>query len=417
MKKIKVLDLFAGAGGFSLGFGMANFDILGCLEVDKWACDTLRYNKNCKIVEADIRDFTSEYAIRTVFNEKPDVIIGGPPCQGFSTAGKTYDPNDPRNSLFENFAQWIEVLTPSVFVMENVQALTFRKTSDNKNVIDIIKKRFQNIGYNVDVWLLNAVNYGVPQLRERIFVVGTLNERFGDEKFTKPIPTHSINDAYIPNQRNFFFENLRPAITVGEAINDLPVILARQGLEEMPYHCEAKSAYQKLMREGSDTLFNHVAMNHTKRLVKRYQEIINGTKLNELEDDLKVKRRNGQGNSEVTYNSNYRLLLSDKESMTIPASFYSNFVHPFQPRNITAREAARIQSFPDYYRFMGKRTQISGKLLAQLGKQDEDFLSQYNQIGNAVPPLLAKQVANKVMTFLQRFPVQKQNQFAMAEAL
>lgn len=417
MKKLKVLDLFAGAGGFSLGFEMANFGVAGCLEVDKWACDTLRYNKNCKVIEADIRDFTSEYAIKGAFNEKPDVIIGGPPCQGFSTAGKTYDPNDPRNSLFENFAQWIQVLTPSVFVMENVQALAFRKTSDDKKVIDIIKKRFQNIGYNVDVWLLNAVNYGVPQLRERIFIVGTFNERFGNQNLKKPVPTHSINEVYVPNQRNLFIENLRPAITVGEAIDDLPVILARQGLEEMPYHCEAKSKYQKSMREGSDLIFNHVAMNHTQRLVKRYQEIINGTKLNDLESDLKVKKRNGQGISEVTYNSNYRLLLPDKESMTIPASFYSNFVHPFQPRNITAREAARIQSFPDYYRFMGKRTQISGKLLAQLGKQDEDFLSQYNQIGNAVPPLLAKQVAIKVKEFLQQFSIQIKEKYAMEEAI
>ena len=91
-RKLKVLDLFAGAGGFSLGFEMSNFDIAGCMEIDRWACDTLRYNKDCKVVEADIRDFTSEYAIRTVFKGKHDVIIGGPPCQGFSTAGKNSFP-------------------------------------------------------------------------------------------------------------------------------------------------------------------------------------------------------------------------------------------------------------------------------------------------------------------------------------
>jgi len=143
-------------------------------------------------------------------------------------------------------------------------------------------------------------------------------------------------------------------------------------------------------------------MDHTKRVVGRYGLILGGLSLNEIPEEFKVRKRNGNGEiSESDYNSNYRHLRPNMISYTIPASFYSNFIHPKQPRNITSREAARLQSFPDNYVFKGKRTQISSKLLKQLGKESENYLSQYNQIGNAVPPLLARAVANKIYDFLQ----------------
>ena len=142
-------------------------------------------------------------------------------------------------------------------------------------------------------------------------------------------------------------------------------------------------------------------MSHTKRVVKRYEQILNGLSLEEIPEELKVRKRNGNGEiSDREYNSNYRHLKPNMVSYTIPASFYSNFVHPTQPRNITSREAARLQSFPDSYVFKGKRTQISSKLLMQQGKEAENHLSQYNQIGNAVPPLLAKAVANSILDFI-----------------
>jgi DNA (cytosine-5)-methyltransferase 1 len=142
-------------------------------------------------------------------------------------------------------------------------------------------------------------------------------------------------------------------------------------------------------------------MSHTKRVVQRYEQILSGVAVEELPEDLQVRKRNGNGEiSDSEYNSNYRHLKPNMISFTIPASFYSNFVHPEQPRNITSREAARLQSFPDNYIFKGKRTQISSKLLELTGKENEDFLSQYNQIGNAVPPLLAKAVAKNVLRFI-----------------
>ncbi len=204
-RKIKVLDLFAGAGGFSLGFEMAGFDIIGCLEKDLWAADTLRKNKKCKIIQGNIQDYNSESLILKAFDIKPDIIIGGPPCQGFSSANKSYDPNDPRNSLFKDFAKWIHILKPDVFVMENVSALKYRKTSEGESVLEIIKQEFKEL-YNVDYWILNAVDYGVPQLRERIFIFGTLKEKYENNNLEQPIPTHTPLDRPLFNDLERFIE-------------------------------------------------------------------------------------------------------------------------------------------------------------------------------------------------------------------
>ena len=168
------VDLFAGAGGFGLGFKMAGFSIPLSVEIDTWACDTLRYNQpGMTVIQYDIRDFNTESQVKEICIFKPDIIIGGPPCQGFSIAGPAQkDPKDPRNTLFINFAQWISFLQPKAFVMENVKGLLSRKNVDGIKVIDIIKNTFEELGYLVEVWLLNAAEYGVPQIRERVFIIG-----------------------------------------------------------------------------------------------------------------------------------------------------------------------------------------------------------------------------------------------------
>lgn len=397
-KKFKVLDLFAGAGGFGLGFQMADnrFKLIGSLEIDDWAVRTLKANngKKQKIIHEDIRRFTNQHQIIDVCPRRPDIIIGGPPCQGFSHAGSR-DPNDPRNSLFKNFAEWVDVLKPSVFVMENVKGIMIRKNEKGEKVIDIIKQTFEKIGYKVEVWILNAANYGVPQNRERVFIIGNnLNA-----VIPKPPITH-----YLPEEKaklNGYAKKLHPAITVSKAISDLPRLNAGEGFEKSSFTNKPKSTYQKMCRQNSPFLYNHVTMAHTSRMVSRYQQILNGVSVQQLSHELKVRKRNGKGElSQIAYNQNYRHLKPHKVSFTIPASFYSNFIHPRQPRNITSREAARLQSFPDSYVFKGKRTLLSSKLLKKLGKHHENYLSQYNQIGNAVPPLLAKAVAIGVYKFL-----------------
>ena len=393
---LNYIDLFAGAGGFSLGFKLAGCKHICSIEKDEWAIDTLKENFGGEnVIKADLTDFKDFNRFEKV---NIDVIIGGPPCQGFSNANssnKDYD--DPRNSLFINFAEWVENIKPNFFVMENVKGILSKKNKKGKKISEIIISTFQNIGYNVDIWVLNAAEYGVPQLRERVFFVGNkLNL-----KIEEPCKTHYINNQQEKNTK------LLKAITVGEAILDLPTIKAREGNEVSPYTKKASNNFQIWARNNSDFVYNHVAMKHTKRLVERFRLIQDGNKLENLHEDFKVRRRNGDGElSSSKFNSNYRHLKKNSISNTIPASFYSSFIHPITPRNITAREAARIQSFPDYYIFKGERTLISKKLLKQLGKPS-DRLSQYNQVGNAVPPLLAKAIAEHLKQVFINFDLSK----------
>ncbi len=392
--KYNVVDLFAGAGGFGLGFTMAGFDLNLGLEIDAWATETLYENHNDKvtILQDDIRSYDNLKGILPLIDNKADVIIGGPPCQGFSVSGPIKDPNDPRNTLFIEFARWVEFFQPKMFVMENVHGLLYRKSAAGERVIEIIRKKFLDIGYYTTLWELNAANFGVPQMRERIFIVGSKTEK----NILPPRPSH-----FIRTEEKKKFSELKKAITVNEAISDLPIIQAGEGEEIMSYTKTAKTEFQEWARMGSVFVNNHVAMKHTKRMIERYSKILEGNEFHQLSNELLVRKRNGNGAlSEVTYNQNYRHLKPNSISPTIPASFYSNFIHPKFPRNITSREAARLQSFPDNYVFKGKRTQISSNLLKMLGKENEDFLSQYNQIGNAVPPLLAKAVALEVKKHL-----------------
>jgi len=392
-KKPIAIDLFAGAGGFSLGFGMAGFDVPVSLEIDAWACDTLRHNhSHRRVLQADIRDFRFQATIKGAALSKPDILIGGPPCQGFSIAGPAVkDPLDPRNSLFVNFAQWVEALQPSAFVMENVKGLLSRYNANGERVINIIRQTFADLGYFVEVWLLNAAEYGVPQTRERIFVVGHHHSSAIEEpEETNLLPESALQETGLP-----LFDTAQcPAVTLWEAISDLPELSEGEGEEEHAYGGPPLTQYQEWARGEHDALFNHVAMRHSKRLVSRFEQIRWGESSSDVAPEFGARRRNGQGAlSGAKYDQNNRRLHPNKPSHTIAASFYANFVHPFQHRNLTAREGARLQSFPDWYRFQGKKTVVSHKLLQREDRLDEKFLCQYNQIGNAVPPLLARAVA------------------------
>ncbi|MEA5620445.1 DNA cytosine methyltransferase [Cronbergia sp. UHCC 0137] len=402
--KSVAIDLFAGAGGFGLGFAMAGFDIPLSIEIDAWACDTLRYNHpEMTVIQSDIRDFHTLSSVKKICLSKPDIIIGGPPCQGFSIAGPAQkDPNDPRNSLFINFAQWISFLEPKAFIMENVKGLLSRKNSEGIKVIDIIKKTFEELGYFIEVWLLNSSEYGVPQIRERVFIVGN---KLG-KKLGSPQKTHSL-DLLKNNiwQLSLDEVNLIPSVSLWDAISDLPPLNAREGKEEQPYILESQNQYQHWIRKGSKILYNHVAMEHSQRLVERFKQIKWGESSSDVTTEYGAKRRSGNGElSHKTYDQNNRRLHPCRPSHTIAASFYANFIHPFQHRNLTAREGARVQSFPDSYRFLGKKTVVSHKLLQRENRLNEKFLCQYNQIGNAVPPILAKAIAIHLQEKLKLCP-------------
>ena len=283
--------------------------------------------------------------------------------------------------------------------MENVKGILTRRNADKEKVIDIIEQTFVQLRYTVEIWKLNAVEYGIPQQRERVFIVGNLFEKIMGE----PPPTH-----YLPKQNGkdvqpefLGADNKRQAIGVWQAISDLPLIEAWEGEEKQKYTNEPETDYQIWIRGNQKILYNHVAMKHSKRMIERFKQIQCGQSVLHVPKEYRARKRSGNGEmSQVAYNSNNRRLHPDNPSYTIPAQFYSSFIHPYQHRNITAREAARLQSFPDSHRFMGKRTVISQKLLEKYQRHDENYLSQYNQIGNAVPPLLAKAIAEHIRPVL-----------------
>jgi len=392
---MKVLDTFAGAGGFSLGFDLTgNYDIVGAIEFDKWAAETFKFNHpDSTVLVGDIQQYDKNFLLKT-FKEKPDIILGGPPCQGYSIANrKAGDPADPRNSLFKEFVRLGEIFQPKVMIMENVPNLIKARTHDKELVINIIIKELRNLGYHVYHTILSATDFGVPQIRRRLVVVAS------QEKLDNPFPeaTHSTESSTV----SLFGSQLLQTPTLWDAISDLPLIEACEGAEEMDYTMKPKNEFQKMLRENSLKVYNHVAMRHSKRMVERFASMACGDSVSDVPVHLKPIKRNGNGEfSEKLYDQNNRRMHADKACHTIAASFYANFVHPFKNRNFTPREGARIQTFPDWFIFKGKPTVVSHKLLQREGRDEEKHLCQYNQIGNAVPPLMAKAIADNLFSQL-----------------
>lgn len=387
----RVLDTFAGAGGFSLGFQLAGAELVGAIETDSWASETFKFNHpEAEVIKADITELSDEEILKNFQHLQPTVLLGGPPCQGFSICNKNNgDPRDPRNSLFEEFIRVGRLLNPEIMIMENVPNLIKARTANKELVVDIIVSELEKLGYFAQYRILEATDYGVPQIRKRLVVIAT------KKKIDDPFPpkTHAValND-------DLFERQLLPCPTLWEAISDLPDIEAREGSEEQLYTSEPKNSYQECLRGNSKILYNHKAMNHSKRLVERFASMQWGDSTSDVPDHLKPLKRNSSEISDKVYDQNNRRMHPDKQCHTVPASFYANFVHPYKNRNFTAREGARIQSFPDWYVFKGKPTVVSHKLLNREGRTNETHLCQYNQIGNAVPPLMAKAIAEHLMS-------------------
>lgn len=328
MNKYKYIDLFAGAGGMSLGFDKAEFENILAVEYDKCFSETYSFNfpkHNLKV--ADIKNISNEEIKKLIGNNKIDVIIGGPPCQGFSIAGKIGRNfiEDERNQLFKEFVRFVEVIKPRIFVMENVAAL---KTHNKGKTIEEIVKEFERVGYTVKYDVLNAVNYGVPQQRRRIFVIGTLDK---ENKFNFP-------------------EKTTKQITIAEALKGLP----------------------KLESGETSDIPNHNAMNHSKQMLEKMSYVKDGGNRNDIPEDIRPK--SGDIRKYIRYNSN-------EPSICITGDMRKVF-HFNQNRALTGRELARIQTFPDDFIFKGNAGKVQ------------------QQIGNAVPPKLAFQIANSVKEVL-----------------
>jgi len=351
-KKPIVIDLFCGCGGLSFGLERSGFNVV--LGIDNWdaSLKTFAYNHvNAKAIEADISKITAEEIKKHIGRKKIDVVVGGPPCQGFSLSGPR-NFYDPRNRLYLEFMRIVKEANPYAFVIENVPGLA---GLFGGRIKELIMKEFGKLGYTVNAEILNASDFGVPQNRRRIIFVGLK----GGKKFQFPNPTH-------------FDGGISKKITVEEAVSDLPHLIKINGDEELAYDKKPCFEYQKLMRQGSRKIFNHVASNHTEQTKKIIALVPEGGNYKDLPEHL---------NSIRNFHVAWTRLHRRKPSPTIDTGHRHHF-HPTENRVPTVREAARIQSFPDRFKFLGTKT------------------SQYKQVGNAVPPLLAAKIGKNLLKYL-----------------
>lgn len=359
--KLIAIDLFCGCGGFSYGFQQAGFEM--ALGIDMWKDATITYKHNfpgANVINEDITLIDAETILSKAGCKKgeSDVIIGGPPCQGFSVSGKRMI-DDPRNKLYKSFVSIVEQLQPKVFVMENVPGLI--RLFGGK-VKEEVLSDFSAIGYRVKVQQLSSDDYGVPQQRKRVFFVG-LNKNVFDEdiEFSFPKPTHGVG--------------LKNVITCKEAISDLDFVPDDVSLgENIEYALPATNDYQRKMRDGSSVIKNHSITIHKEQTKQIIAMVPDGGNYKDLPIELQSTRK---------VNIAWTRMNSEKPCFTIDTGHNHHF-HYKENRVPTVRESARIQSFPDKFEFIGIKT------------------SQLKQVGNAVPPLMAEAIAKQVIEVIER---------------
>ena len=363
----RTLDLFCGTGALSHGISIRSnglFRTVAGIELDSAACQTAAANAPfAKIHCGDIRSMDPNDLLGHFSGQPIDLIVGGPPCQGFSSIrpSRGQSLQDPRNQLYKEFVRYVEALRPSVFIMENVVGLI---NANGGDLLSTIVQSFENIGYVVDWKVLNSAHYGVPQKRERVFLIGAKSSSFSGIKLRFPIPTHRFDGRVIgTKQKENYIVNRssgKSAVVVWDAISDLPPLSS--GGRNSTYIGPPRNEYQEARRcNNGGALTLHEAANHSKKMLEIIQH--SGNSINALPNGLVSSG----------YSSCYSRLEGDKPSTTITVKFTSpassKCIHPFDNRAITPREAARLQSFDDNFDFYGSKTQIA------------------SQIGNAVPPL------------------------------
>lgn len=369
--KYTFIDLFAGAGGLSEGLSRAGLTPVYASDVDELAVKTFKHNHPNVLSEViDIKDLSFEYIKQKVglLGNDIDILAGGPPCQGFSLAGLRL-PDSPKNKLVLEYLRLVKEVKPKVFLFENVPGII---SMQNGAVVEALTSEFSRMGYIVEHKVLNPVNYGVPQSRPRFIMIGTLKGRV-----IFPEKTHKNGSE--EKYATLFDEALLPAVTVKEAFIGLPELEQGEGSEEIQISGDIKSDYYKKIagRRKPGSIFNHRATKHSERITQRYSLIPPGGTNKDLPLEIRTKKNNV-----------YRLR-PDRYSRTVTCNFRTDLLHPWQPRGLTVREAARLQSFDDDYIFFGNLTRKA------------KWLTQDDQVGNSVPPLFAEALGRSLKTMLK----------------
>lgn len=388
MKNFKTIDLFAGAGGITEGFRQAGADCLFANDFSPHACDTFRNNHpDVDIVTDSIENLDAEEIRQTSRLDKGelDVLVGGPPCQGFSINAPERFLEDPRNSLFKHYLRFVDEFAPKLLMFENVPGML---SLGGGKIFDTVIDKMQERGYRVSSRILLSAHYGVPQVRWRMIILGS---RVGEAP-QHPEPTHfytgrpnfkggsTIATRLLPLDQY----RLEPAVTLRDAIADLPPVNVGSGSEESSYGCSGDlSPFAKAMKQNCATLYNHTANRLSQINLERLRHIQAGQAWTAIPYDLLPEGMKKARTSDHTMRYG-RLAWSalGGTMMTKCDPHWGAVFHPEQQRTFTVREAARIQSFPDSYRFLGPRA------------------AQYEQVGNAVPVLMAKAVAKSLMSYL-----------------
>lgn len=356
MKRYNIVDLFAGVGGLSYGFSkIPQFNIIAANEIEKDISVAYTLNHpTVKMLNCDISNLTEDVLEKTLNGQKIDIVVGGPPCQSYSTLGKRQ--NDERANLFLQYKRVLKILQPRAFVFENVVGML----SMNKgNLFKQVLAEFEELGYILRYKVIDAVDFGVPQHRERVFLVGFQESN----PFVFPTPTHG--------------DGLKPYVTLRDALGDLPVL--KSGEKKSHYETGITNEYLRFVREkGASDVGEHIAPQNGEHLIKIMQTLKDGQSKKDLPEDIRPK--SGYGNT-------YAKLWWDKPSTTITRNFAcpssSRCIHPRDSRAMSIREGARLQSFPDDYKFYGA-----------------DGMKRL-EIGNAVPPLLSVAIAKQMLQALQ----------------
>lgn len=355
MQTYNVMDLFAGVGGLSFGFsGLPEFHIIAANEIEKDIATAYTLNHpDVKMFNCDINDLTADLLSEVLGDRRIDIVVGGPPCQSYSTLGKRQ--LDDRANLFMQYKRILLILNPKAFVFENVVGIL---SMDKGRLFKQINKEFEEIGYTLKYKVLDAVDYGVPQHRERVILVGFR----GENGYEYPLPTHG--------------PGLKPYITLRQAIGDLPML--KSGESGTEYAREADNEFLQFVRAHSQELTEHIAPKNGAHLIRIMETLQDGQSKEDLPEEIRPK--SGYGNT-------YAKLWWDRPSTTITRNFAcpssSRCIHPRDSRAMTIREGARLQSFPDDYQFYGS-----------------DGMKRL-EIGNAVPPLLSVAIAKQMREALR----------------